>query len=195
MIIRCLELPDDDLDRGPILDSLAENPQVKGLIMTMGMSPDGLKNILEVLQHVHIRWKFETYCMGVMRGAFQEYGELPKIQCLMEDLEARLNVDLGPGPSEETERCGTPGQLRSLKLTHQLIQRGNIRSRADFVAAIGSETKADNHIKAVKRLCVRILQEQFDTIGESRPDHYREWSGGIQRMVLDLWNGSVTVDP
>ena len=194
MLTRCLEMNEGDSNRGSILHDLASNPQIKGLMITMGTSPQGLREILSVLQRLNLKWQFEASCKGFIRGAIKKYGELPKLKQLREEIELLLEVDLGVGPAGVTVKYATPEQLRSLKVIHQLSQFQRIQSKSGLTEAMGSEKEANKHVKAIKRLCVTILQEEFGKIGSSRPDHYRRWSGGIQRMVEDLWKGEVVVD-
>jgi hypothetical protein len=195
MIIRCLELPDGDPGRGPILDSLIENPQVQGLLMTMGASPDGLTNILETLQRVHMKWQFQAFSMGLIRSAFREYGNLPELQSLLENLEMRFDIDLRCGPSKEICEIATDEQERSLKVMYQAVSRHTMTSFNDFAGVVGSAAEARKNLAAVNRLLIKVLQRDFDKIDSSRPRHYCRWDGGNQRMVRDLWEGNVSPGP
>jgi hypothetical protein len=194
-LTRCLEMPDGDPGRGPILDSLIENPQVQGLLMTMGASPDGLTNILETLQRVHMKWQFQAFSMGLIRSAFREYGNVPELQSLLENLEMRFDIDLRCGPSKEICEIATDEQERSLKVMYQAVSRHTMTSFNDFAGVVGSAAEARKNLAAVNRLLIKVLQRDFDKIDSSRPRHYCRWDGGNQRMVRDLWEGNVSPGP
>jgi hypothetical protein len=190
----CLQLGDDP-NRSSILSTLYDNPQVQGHLLGLGTDTNALTQVLDAVTRAQENYVFDEFAVAVVWASVQEYGELPDLQRLMEDIETRFDIDLGCGPSEEICEIATDKQKRSLKTMYQAISRNTITSFNEFVGVVGSEAEAKKHLVAVNRLLIRTLQRDFDTLDSSRPRHYCRWDGGNQRMVRDLWEGDVSLDP